>query len=162
METDPSANDTANIFRDHVVSTYLSGFVTITGGKWTIYRSMAEDAINAGIKVGKLSPSNDCVTAHLKIVGGDQWDPVSFTELAQQYICMKKTHSGKIVPGTMDTTVAKHLAHAYGYMAERVALIAQNENLGKIIAHGYSFLEEEVAYCARNEYCEIAVDFIAR
>ena len=43
---------------------------------------MAEDAVNAAIKVGKLSPSNDYVTAHLKIVGGDQWDPVSFIELA--------------------------------------------------------------------------------
>lgn len=38
----------------------------------------------------------------------------------------------------------------------------QNENLGKRLAHGYPFLEAEVAYCARNEYCESAVDFIAR
>ena len=60
------------IFRDHVVSTHLSGLVTITGGKWTIYRSMAKDAVNASIKIGKLSPSNDYVTAHLKTVGGDQ------------------------------------------------------------------------------------------
>ena len=61
----------------------------------------------------------------------------------------------------MDTAVAKHLAHAYGYMVERVALIAHNENLGKILAHGYSFLDTEVAYCAWNEYCETTVDFIA-
>ena len=61
----------------------------------------------------------------------------------------------------MDNVVAKHLAHAYGYMVERVALIAQNENLGKRLAHGYSFLEAEVAYCSRNEYCETTVDFIA-
>ena len=144
-----------------MVSTDLNGLVTITGGKWTIYRSMAEDAVNAAIKVGKLSPSNDCVTAHLKIVGGDQWDPVSFTELAQQYVHMKKTHSGKIFPGKMDTVVSKHLAHAYSYMVETVALIAHNENLGKILAHGYYFLEAEVAYYARNEYCETAIDFIA-
>ena len=126
LATDPSASDTASTFRDHVVSTDLSGLVTITGGKWTIYRSMAEDAVNAAIKVGKLSPSNDCVTAHLKIVGGDQWDPVSFIEYAQQYVRMKKTHSGKIVPGKMDTAIAKHLAHAYGYMAKRIALIVQS------------------------------------
>ena len=74
---------------------------------------------------------------------------------------MKKTHSGKIVPGTMDTAVAKHLAHAYGYMVERVAFIAQNENLRKRLADGYSFLQAEVAYYARNEYCETIVDFIA-
>ncbi|KAH9325362.1 hypothetical protein KI387_005540 [Taxus chinensis] len=162
LATDPSSNDTASISRDHVVSTDIGGLVTITGGKWTTYRSMAEDAVNAAVKVGKLSPSNSCVTAHLHIIGGDDWDPASFTKLAQQYIRMKKTYSGKIVPGAMDTAVAKHLAHAYGSMAERVALIAQNENLGKKLAHGYSFLEAEVAYCARNEYCETAVDFIAR
>lgn len=162
LATDPSANDTASISRDHVVSTDIDGLVTITGGKWTTYRSMAEDATNAAIKVGKLKPSNNCVTAHLHVIGGDNWDPASFTKLAQQYVRMKKTYSGKIVPGVMDTAVAKHLAHAYGSMAERVALIAQNENLGKRLAHGYSFLEAEIAYCARNEYCETAVDFIAR
>jgi glycerol-3-phosphate dehydrogenase len=36
------------------------------------------------------------------------------------------------------------------------------EGLGKRLAHGYPYLETEVAYCARNEYCESAVDFIAR
>ena len=34
--------------------------------------------------------------------------------------------------------------------------------MGKRLAHGYPFLEAEVAYCARHEYCESAVDFIAR
>ena len=34
--------------------------------------------------------------------------------------------------------------------------------MGKRLAHGYPFLEAEVAYCARNEYCESAIDFIAR
>lgn len=38
----------------------------------------------------------------------------------------------------------------------------QNENLGKRLAHGYPILEAEVASCARHEYCESAVDFIAR
>ncbi|MCO5568409.1 hypothetical protein L7F22_022108 [Adiantum nelumboides] len=37
-----------------------------------------------------------------------------------------------------------------------------DEGLGKRLAHGYPYLEAEVAYCARNEYCETAVDFIAR
>lgn len=41
-------------------------------------------------------------------------------------------------------------------------LMLQLEGLGKRLAHGYPYLEAEVAYCARNEYCESAVDFIAR
>ena len=86
---------------------------------------MAEDAVDAAIKSGKLSPANDCVTQKLRIVGGEGWDPSSFTVLAQQYIRMKKSYGGKVVPGVMDTAAAKHLSHAYGTMAERVASIAQ-------------------------------------
>ncbi|GMY09271.1 glycerol-3-phosphate dehydrogenase SDP6, mitochondrial [Fagus crenata] len=162
LATDPSAKNTENISRDHVVCEDYPGLVTITGGKWTTYRSMAEDAVNAAIKSGTLSPTSNCVTHKLRLIGGDGWDPASFTVLAQQYIRMKKTHSGKVVPGVMDTASAKHLSRAYGTLADRVAAIAQNESLGKRLAHGYPFLEAEVAYCARNEYCESAVDFIAR
>lgn len=162
LAMDPSVKNTESISRDHVVCEDYPGLITITGGKWTTYRSMAEDAVNAAIESGKLNPSNGCVTSNLRIIGGEGWNPSSFTVLAQQYIRMKKTHSGKIVPGVMDSATAKHLAHAYGILAERVAKIAQNENLGKRLAHGYPFLEAEVAYCARHEYCESAVDFIAR
>ena len=40
--------------------------------------------------------------------------------------------------------------------------VFQNENLGKRLVHGYPYLEAEVAYSARHEYCESAIDFIAR
>lgn len=86
---------------------------------------MAEDAVDAAIKSGKLSPTNGCLTNNLQIVGGDGYDPASFTVLAQQYVRMKRTYGGKVVPGVMDSSVAKHLAHAYGTLAERVAAIAQ-------------------------------------
>lgn len=162
LAMDPSAKNTESISRDHVVCEDYPGLVTITGGKWTTYRGMAEDAVDAAIKSGKLSPTNKCSTHNLQLVGSYGWDPSSFTVLAQQYVRMKKTYSGRVVPGAMDTAAAKHLSHAYGSFAERVAAIAQNEGLGKRLAHGYPFLEAEVAYCARQEYCESAVDFIAR
>ncbi|CAA6675602.1 unnamed protein product [Spirodela intermedia] len=151
LAVDPSAKNTESISRDHVVLEDFPGLITITGGKWTTYRSMAEDVVNAAVKSGKLKPSNGCLTGRVPLVGGDGWDPSSFTELAQNFVRMKKTHAGRV-----------HLSHAYGTLAHRVAAIAQNENLGKRLAHGYPFLEAEVAYCARQEYCESAVDFIAR
>uniref|UniRef100_A0A2P2K4Y3 Glycerol-3-phosphate dehydrogenase n=3 Tax=Rhizophora mucronata TaxID=61149 RepID=A0A2P2K4Y3_RHIMU len=162
LATDPSAKNTESISRDHVVCEDYPGLVTITGGKWTTYRSMAQDAVNAAIKSGNLSPTTGCLTQNLRLIGGDGWEPSHFTVLTQQYVRMKKTHGGKVVPVVMDTAAAKHLSHAYGTLAERVATIAQNECLGKRLAHGYPFLEAEVAYCARHEYCESAVDFIAR
>ena len=45
-----------------------SGLVTITGGKWTTYRKMAEDTVNAGIRARKL-PFRACRTKNLKIHG---------------------------------------------------------------------------------------------
>lgn len=86
---------------------------------------MAEDAVNAAVRSGKLSPSNGCVTENLRIVGGEGWEPASFTALAQHYTRMKKTYGGKVIPGIMDSTVSKHLSHAYGTSADRVAAIAQ-------------------------------------
>jgi glycerol-3-phosphate dehydrogenase len=86
---------------------------------------MAEDAVNAAIRSGNLKPANGCVTDHLHIVGGYGWDPASFTVLAQNYKRMKKTYGGKVIPGAMDSAVSKHLSHAYGTLAERVAAIAQ-------------------------------------
>ncbi|CAN0825746.1 Glycerol-3-phosphate dehydrogenase SDP6, mitochondrial [Linum grandiflorum] len=162
LATDPSAKNTESISRDHVVCEEYPGLVTITGGKWTTYRGMAEDAVDAAVKSAKLNPMNGSLTHQLRLTGGDGWQPSYFTVLAQQYMRTKKSHGGKVVPGVMDTAAAKHLSHAYGTLGERVAAIAQNEGLGKRLAHGYPILEAEVAYCARHEYCESAVDFIAR
>ncbi|KAK4430969.1 Glycerol-3-phosphate dehydrogenase SDP6, mitochondrial [Sesamum alatum] len=162
LAMDPKAKNPESISRDHFVYEDFPDLVTITGGKWTTYRSVAEDAVDAAIKSGKLSPTNKCLTYDLHLVGADGWDPTSFTVLARQYVRMKRSHAGMVVPGVMDTTVAKHLSHAYSTFAERVAAIAQNENLGKRLAQGYPILEAKVAYCARHEYCESVVDFIAR
>lgn len=46
--------DTAKLARDHVLSVSPSSLVTITGGKWTTYRQMAEDAVDQAAEVGGL------------------------------------------------------------------------------------------------------------
>lgn len=46
--------NTARLSRDHVVLVSQSGLVTIGGGKWTTYRRMGEDAINAAARVAGL------------------------------------------------------------------------------------------------------------
>ena len=50
------ARDTASISRDHTLITSKSGLVTITGGKWTTYRKMAQDTVDQAIIVGGLEP----------------------------------------------------------------------------------------------------------
>jgi glycerol-3-phosphate dehydrogenase len=62
------AKSTAAMPRDHLVAVSDSGLITITGGKWTTYRKMAEDAVSCGERVGMMN-SRKCITADLPIHG---------------------------------------------------------------------------------------------
>jgi glycerol-3-phosphate dehydrogenase len=59
---------TSALSRDHIIHVDTSGLLTITGGKWTTYRHMAEDCVDHAITLGKL-PDLECVTKNLKIHG---------------------------------------------------------------------------------------------
>lgn len=59
---------TAALSRDHVIHIDTSGLMTITGGKWTTYRHMAEDCVDQAATLAQL-PDAPCVTHHLKIHG---------------------------------------------------------------------------------------------
>ncbi|MGC1241679.1 MAG: glycerol-3-phosphate dehydrogenase/oxidase [Chryseosolibacter sp.] len=59
---------TKEISRSHKLITAASGLITITGGKWTTYRKMAEDTVDEVIKVARLR-NVPCRTTALKIHG---------------------------------------------------------------------------------------------
>jgi glycerol-3-phosphate dehydrogenase len=63
------AATTAKLSREHLVDVLPSGLVTITGGKWTTYRKMAEDAIDTAARAAGLTPSPS-PTASLPLHGG--------------------------------------------------------------------------------------------
>jgi glycerol-3-phosphate dehydrogenase len=62
------ASTTAGLSREHLIDVAPSGLVTITGGKWTTYRKMAEDVIDVAAREAGLtaSPSK---TARLALHG---------------------------------------------------------------------------------------------
>jgi glycerol-3-phosphate dehydrogenase len=62
------AASTAKLSREHFIDIAKSGIVTITGGKWTTYRKMAEDAVDTAIEAASLSPAPS-VTADLALHG---------------------------------------------------------------------------------------------
>jgi glycerol-3-phosphate dehydrogenase len=78
---------TAALRRDHLVQVAPSGLVTITGGKWTTYRRMGQDAVDAAAAVAGL-PDRPSVTATLRLhgapaaEGGDGDPPLDDPELA--------------------------------------------------------------------------------
>lgn len=61
---------TAKLSRDFAIRVDASGLLTITGGKWTTYRSMAEACVDRAAQVGGL-PRRPCVTHELRIHGYD-------------------------------------------------------------------------------------------
>ncbi|HEX9885160.1 MAG TPA: glycerol-3-phosphate dehydrogenase/oxidase [Longimicrobiales bacterium] len=60
--------DTSQVSREHVIRVSGSGLLTIAGGKWTTYRKMAEDTVDAAAALGDLPPE-ECVTRELAIHG---------------------------------------------------------------------------------------------
>lgn len=50
LVSDPNKPNTQSLARNHIVHVSPSNLITIAGGKWTTYRSMAEETIDIAIK----------------------------------------------------------------------------------------------------------------
>ncbi|XP_010741834.3 glycerol-3-phosphate dehydrogenase, mitochondrial isoform X2 [Larimichthys crocea] len=151
LVTDPNSKDTQSICRNHIVSISDSGLVTIAGGKWTTYRSMAEETLDAAIKAHSL-PAEPCKTVGLQLEGGKGWTPTLYIRLVQDY--------------GLENEVAQHLASTYGGKAFDVAKMAQVTGqrwpiVGKRLVSEFPYIESEVLY-AIKEYACTAIDVIAR
>ncbi|WP_395734600.1 glycerol-3-phosphate dehydrogenase/oxidase [Prosthecobacter sp.] len=79
-EKNGDTGTTAALSRDHTILVAESGLITITGGKWTTYRRMAEDVIDHAEMVGGFGMRH-CTTHTLMIHGSatvlDQHDPLA-------------------------------------------------------------------------------------
>ena len=53
---DDDGGNTKSISREHTVLASRSGLVTVTGGKWTTYRAMAEDVLQKCFDTGCCLP----------------------------------------------------------------------------------------------------------
>ena len=82
---DPNSTNTASIARNHLILVSKSGLVTIAGGKWTTYRSMATDTMEAAIKARGLQPARNCQTDGLFLEGGEGYSSNYFIRLVQDY-----------------------------------------------------------------------------
>ena len=65
---DDDAGSTQALSREHTVLVSQSGLVTVTGGKWTTYRAMAEDVLDHCFGAGLL-PTREPATAQLQLTG---------------------------------------------------------------------------------------------
>lgn len=141
---------TTKVSREHVVDAPLPGLVSIAGGKFTTYRLMARDVVDAAVAglPGSVPPS---VTAQLPLLGADGLPAVraSGRRLAADY--------------DVPAAVTEHLIARYGSLAAEVLdLIRADKSLGLPLADGHPYLRAEVAYAVTHEGALHVEDVLAR
>ncbi|KAA5828006.1 glycerol-3-phosphate dehydrogenase/oxidase [Algibacter amylolyticus] len=127
-----NSEKTKEISRSHKIIKSKSGLITITGGKWTTYRRMAQDTINRVIKLGKL-PNAKCITKTLLIHGAD---------------------------GALDKS--EHLYVYGSDKKYIIALIKKSPELGEKLHERLEFTKAEVVWAIRNEMARTLDDVLAR
>jgi glycerol-3-phosphate dehydrogenase len=150
----------SQLSRSHVVEVSPSGMVSILGGKWTTYRRMAEEAIDAFASgpakakaVAEIGPSR---TLTMQLLGADRAGIVINKKYDRIPVTLREVYG-------FDKETAKHLSMNYGTRAVQVAEIAKERPaLSKRIAHKYPFIRAEVVFACDQEYAETVVDVLAR
>ena len=135
----PSEDDgenTKKLSREHTVLVSKSGLVTVTGGKWTTYRAMAEDVLEQCFESELLKPRPSGVTADFPLVGAHK-----------AHKKHKKLHTMAQAQGL----------HSYGDEADFVAGL---QGSAHELMSGLS--EGMVRFAARYEYARTVEDVLAR
>jgi glycerol-3-phosphate dehydrogenase len=124
--------ETKEISRGHKLIVSLSGLVTITGGKWTTYRKMAEDTVNEVIIVAGLE-NKKCLTENMPIHG---------------YVKQIDYEDHMYIYGSDRMKL--------------LALINKNPELSKKLHDDLPFLRGEVLWAVRFEMARNVEDVLAR
>lgn len=118
--TNNNGNSTKEISRDHKLMVSAKGLITITGGKWTTYRRMAEETVNLAISHAGLE-AKACVTEHLKIHG-------SIDVAGDHYLNTYGSDRGKIEALMLQNPdLAEKLHPNFPYTCAEVIWSARNE-----------------------------------
>ncbi len=123
---------TAALSRDHVIHIDESGLLSITGGKWTTYRQMAQDCVDQAATLANL-PDSPCRTQSLRIHGSnaDAAAPSALSFYGADAPAIRK-------------------------------LIAENSTLGQPLDSQWPYVAAEVVWAARMEMARTVEDVLAR
>lgn len=153
------AASTTKLSREHVVVTPQPGLVLIAGGKWTTYRVMANDAVDAavnGLRARSPQGENDSaiaesVTEHLPLLG------------APGYKAAWNKRARTAAQAEIPVSVVEHLLNRYGSMAEDLLeIIAENPLMAKSLPGNPDYLAAEVHYAVTHEGALHVEDVLSR
>ena len=144
------AKPTTKLSREHVVDVPVPGLASIAGGKFTTYRLMARDVVDAAVAdFGREVPES--VTGQVPLLGADGLAAVqpAAGRLAEDY--------------GVSRDAVEHLLGRYGTLAEEVLrLIGADTRLARPLADGHPYLRAEVAYAVTHENALHAEDVLMR
>lgn len=143
---DPKKSDTAKLARDHVIEISPSNLFTITGGKWTTYRKMAEDVVDKLVSHFHFVTNTGCYTDKIYIDGSSS-KKYKEEDLIKEY--------------DMDKDVISRFYHYYGENAKKILnKIVKGSN--KLLDEHYPYYEEEIKYMIKEEFAIKPSDIIIR
>ncbi len=126
------SSDTAALSRDHTILISDSGLLTVTGGKWTTYRRMAEDVVD-----------------HIEILSGIEELP-----------CCTKSLS--IFGATEEDIAEANLAPYGSASQTIRALIQEHPETSSLLHPRLPYQEAEVIHHAKHEMARTVEDVLAR
>jgi len=146
----PDARDTTRLSREHTVRSVAPGLTAIAGGKFTTYRVMARDLIDAAAAglAGEVAPSR---TDRVPLLGA-----AGFRE---RWAGRERLAAGSGLP----VSQIERLLGRYGSCADDVlTLIAGRPELGRPLEGGGGYLAGEVVYACTHEGAVRLDDVLAR
>lgn len=140
---------TSKIIRDYEIEVEpRTGLISVLGGKWTVYRLMAEhavDAVQRGL-MGRITPSR---TRDYTLCGSESHKIEAAENLAAIY--------------GIASDIARHLVDKFGSCAGGVLeLVRADPSLGTRLVPGAPQIAAEVIYCAREEMAMGIEDILSR
>ena len=131
-----SSGRTADLSRRHKVNRSPSNVISVTGGKLTTYREMAEDTVDQVCEI--LGRRRRSTTRRLALVGAEGYEPPTGPDAA-------------------------HLANRYGSaVSEITALCYADRHLSEPLIPGLPYIKAEAAYAARSEMAVTLDDVLSR
>jgi glycerol-3-phosphate dehydrogenase len=144
------SESTSKLSREHVVAHAAPGLVVVAGGKYTTYRVMAKDAIDAAANaLDERVPKS--ITRNIPLVGAEGYQAM----WNQRHLIAQRSglHVARI----------EHLLNRYGALTDEVLeLVAKDPKLGEQLPGTQDYLQAEVVYAAASEGARHLDDVLAR
>jgi len=140
----------SRLSREHVVAHPVPGLVLVAGGKYTTYRLMARDAVDAVVHALDWRAPASC-TDRVPLAGADGFQ--ALWNARARLALSSGLHVARI----------EHLLRRYGSLApELLALVAADAGLGRPVTGADDYLRAEIVYAASHEGARHLDDVLAR